>query len=388
MKKRSLFIAALLSTAVLMSGCENNTGSEPEQAVVELDLSGGSEDSGETVEATEETPSGEEEEEIPEGMYRSEITNEIISEDLKDQRPIAVMVDNETYAYPHMGLNQADVVYELMNSTANGRITRLMCIVKDWGNIEQFGSVRSARPSNFILAGEWNAILIHDGGPFYIQQYVSKDYTNNLSGGFARFSNGKATEFTEYVTSNDYTNPSTGKSYDGLIDRIESAGYSTTYNDHYAGPDFTFCKGGNRELTSDEGATDATEIKLPMQHTSSTLKYNESEGVYEYYTYGDAHIDPLDGDKVMSFKNVIIEDVDFVQLDEHGYMAYYLLVDSPKSGYYCTNGKAIEITWQKMGEDSNTYYFEVESGMPLELNTGKTYIGLVPHDQWKDLKID
>ena len=61
---------------------------------------------------------------------------------------------------------------------------------------------------------------------------------------------------------------------------------------------------------------------------------------------------------------------------------------SPKSGYYCTNGKAIEITWQKMGEDSNTYYFEVESGMPLELNTGKTYIGLVPHDQWKDLKID
>ena len=255
-------------------------------------------------------------------MYRSEITNEIISEDLKDQRPIAVMVDNETYAYPHMGLNQADVVYELMNSTANGRITRLMCIVKDWGNIEQFGSVRSARPSNFILAGEWNAILIHDGGPYYIQQYVSKDYTNNLSGGFARFSNGKATEFTEYVTSNDYTNPSTGKSYDGLIDRIDSAGYSTTYNDHYAGPDFTFCKGGNREL---EDGDPATEIKLPMQHTSSTLKYNESEGVYEYYTYGDAHIDPLDGDKVMSFKNVIIEDVDFVQLDEHGYLIYMFL---------------------------------------------------------------
>ena len=40
-------------------------------------------------------------EEVPEGMYRSELTNEIISEDLKNQRPIAVMVDNESTALPH-----------------------------------------------------------------------------------------------------------------------------------------------------------------------------------------------------------------------------------------------------------------------------------------------
>ena len=70
--------------------------------------------------------------EIPEGMYLSEITGEPISEDIKDQRPIAVMVDNEKTALPHFGTAEADVVYEIMNSTLNDRVTRLMCIVKDW----------------------------------------------------------------------------------------------------------------------------------------------------------------------------------------------------------------------------------------------------------------
>ena len=66
-----------------------------------------------------------------------------------------------------------------MNSTANGRITRFMAIVKDWGKIEQFGSIRSARPTNFLLAAEWNAVVCHDGGPFYIDEYLAKKYTNN-----------------------------------------------------------------------------------------------------------------------------------------------------------------------------------------------------------------
>ena len=65
---------------------------------------------------------------IPAGMYPSELTGEPIDESLKDQRPIAVMVDNEQTALPHFGTADADVVYEMMNSTMNGRITRLMCL--------------------------------------------------------------------------------------------------------------------------------------------------------------------------------------------------------------------------------------------------------------------
>ena len=99
-------------------------------------------------------------EEAPEGMYRSELTNEWIDESLQDQRPVAIMVDNELTALDHYGVTQSDIVYEIMNSTANGEITRFMCIVKDWENITQFGSIRSARPTHFMIAPEYNAILI------------------------------------------------------------------------------------------------------------------------------------------------------------------------------------------------------------------------------------
>ena len=66
--------------------------------------------------------------------YVSELTGLPTSIALQTQRPVAVMIDNDTKALPHYGLSEADVVYEMMNSTANKRVTRLMAIYKDWQN--------------------------------------------------------------------------------------------------------------------------------------------------------------------------------------------------------------------------------------------------------------
>lgn len=321
---------------------------------------------------------------IPDNMYKSELTNELIDLSLKDQRPIAVMVDNEKTALPHFGLTEADVVYEIMNSTYNDRITRFMALVKDWENITQFGSIRSVRPTNFMLAAEWNAVLIHDGGPFFIDQWVAKDYTNNFSGGFARFSNGKATEFTEYVTYEDYTNTQKGKTYDGLKDRFANSHYTTTYNEHYQGEHFKFAAG---EVTFADrtDAKAAMTIELPFWHNGSTLKYNEQTGTYDYYEYGEAHVDPLHDNAQLTFKNVILQDTTFAELGE-GYLIYNA-IDANRAGYYITNGKAIEITWKKTSENGITQYFDKATGQEIEINTGKTYISLVPADTWSDVII-
>ncbi|MBQ0000086.1 MAG: DUF3048 domain-containing protein [Clostridiales bacterium] len=318
-------------------------------------------------------------------QYRSELTNEWIDSSLKDQRPVAITVDNEVIALDHFGSNQADICYEIMNSTANGRVTRLMYVVKDWENLEQFGSIRSARPTNFMLAAEYNAMLVHDGGPFYINDYVAKNYTNNLSGGFARFSNGKDTEFTEYVTSQPYTNPKTGSSYAGLIDRVAQAGYSRTYTDLYEGPHFSF---SDFEFTLDDAAdaVDAMLISLPFPHNESKLAYNFETGTYDYYEYGKAHLDALDG-MISTYKNVILQDCDFTLLDENGYMVYNLTTSAVHDGYYLTNGKAIPITWSKDTESGITAYKNAATGEPLMLNTGKTYIAIIPSDSFASLSI-
>ena len=323
--------------------------------------------------------------ETKEGCVRSELTNEWIDKSLEKQRPIAVMVDNELTALDHYGVNQSDVVYELMNSTANGRITRLMCIIKDWEKIEQLGSIRSTRTTNVMLSFEWNAILVHDGGPFYIDGYIAMPQCNHLSGGFARYSNGKNSEFTEYVTYEDYKNPTTGKSYNGLKKRLDDAGFSLDYNKYYEGKHWEFSKGDNK-IGEMKGAKNVKQIDLPFPHNKSQLKYDSENKVYEYYEYGKAHIDALDGETT-SFKNVILECISFTQLDVNGYLTYNVTDSTSHEGYYVTNGSAVPITWSKATPEGITHYYYKSTGEEIKLNTGKTYIAFVPADSWDDLEL-
>lgn len=381
MKKKISVLLALVVAIGLLSAC----GKKEEEVVPTIqpiEAEPIPEDTPEPEPVAEEEP--EVDEEVPEHSYRSELTNEWIDEALEDQRPIAVMVDNELTALPHFGINDADVVYEIMNSTKNDRITRFMVIMKDWEKITQLGSIRSARPTNFMLAAEWNAIVCHDGGPFYIDEWVARDYTNNLSGGFARIPNGKATEFTEYITADTFKN-SKGKTYDGLKQRIASAKYDTTYNKHYPGTHFTFAK-NNGILENRDDATNAETVILPFTHNQSTLKYNSDTKTYDYYEYGKAHLDGATNEQ-LTFTNVILQDTTFSKLDDNGYLIYNAIDSSGRDGYYITEGKAIKITWKKPSETAVTKFYDKKTGEEIEINTGKTYISLIPSDTWNNVVV-
>ncbi len=379
-KSLTIFLAMTLAMASL-SGCGKDDSSNSD--VNFADIAGTNQS-----QQTQEQPSVDETteeietpvEETREGMYRSEITNEWIDESLQNQRPIAVMVDNEKKALPHFGLTEADVVYEMMNSTQNGRVTRLMAIVKDWGKITQFGSIRSTRPTNVMLAGEWNAVLCHDGGPYHIDAYIAKPYNNNFSGGFSRVKNGKPTEFTEYICTGD------------LDKKFSNSKYTTEYNEYYQGPHYNF---SNTELNlgDRDDSFSCTEIQLPFPHNSSTLRYNESTGTYDYYEYGQAHQDPQHNNAQLTFKNLLIQNCSFNQLDPNGYMIYNV-VDNPNNnpnvcvGYYITNGKGIDVTWLKADQSDKTIFMDKATGEEVEINTGKTYVALVPSDSWNDVVIN
>ncbi len=388
MKFNKRIMSVLLASMMLTTAIGCGKGEEAKDGDSSEGLSWESiEDSSDQASSEEEQPQEEEPEvvaaEVPDGMYLSELTGEPISEDLKDQRPIAVMVDNESLALPHYGISEADVVYEMMNSTKNNRITRLMCLVKDWGAIQQMGSIRSTRPTNIILAAEWNAVLCHDGGPaVHINPYLAKEWgTNHFSGTFSRVDNGKSREYTEYILPGD------------LESNFSSSGFSTTYNEYT--PDgakdkhFNFTTWGNEVKLEDKGyakCLNASTIDIAsFAHNSSKLVYNEETQEYEYYEYGSKHTDAEDS-KVASFKNVILQKCTFNQLDDNGYLIYNC-IDINQPGYYCTNGKATDIVWTKVGELNMTQFFDSQSN-ELEVNNGKTYIALIPSDTWDQLVIE
>jgi len=166
---------------------------------------------------------------------------------------------------------------------------------------------------------------------------------------------------------------------------FKNKNYSTEYNEYYEGEHFVFAE-EEIDLSSVSGAKDATLIELPFPHNSSTLKYNEETGTYDYYEYGKEHVDPAHDNAVLTFENVILQDCTFSQLDDNGYLIYNC-IDAGRDGYYITNGKAIPIKWEKRGATLPTYFLDAKTGEQIEINTGKTYISLVPSDTWDDVVI-
>lgn len=358
MKKRIVMLLAVMSISSALVACGSKVEETQQEQQDELSEAG----------------EGVAEEDGGEGKYRSELTNEWIDEDLKDQRPIAVMVDNESIALPHYGLSEADVVYEMMNSTMNGRITRFMALFKDYESVKQIGSIRSVRPTNVILSAEWNAILCHDGGPFYIDEYIDEPSTDHFTGTFSRVDNGKPREYTEYILPGD------------MEDNFEHSKVDREYNSYYEGPHYQFASEESPiDLSDNQDAVDAMLVDLPFPHNGSYLEYDEETQLYNYFEYGKAHVDPGNDNAQMCFKNVLIQSCGFTQYDEHGYMIFDCI--SKGGGYYVTNGKAIPITWEKNSMTSPTNYYDAD-GNEITINTGKTYVGFVPVDDWTDLVIE
>ncbi len=397
MKKKC--IALLVLAALTLSACGSEASVSPSVSREPMPTISISEEPVTISVSKEEEPEPEPVvEETREGMYRSELTNEWISEDIENQRPVAIMVDNDKVAQPHYGTSQSDVVYELVNSTLNNRVTRLMCIVKDWKNIEVFGNIRSTRPTNCILFPEYNAILVHDGGPYYINDWLAfPNATNHLNGGFARIDrtfksgNAKDSTYEEYVTAENYTGVGgyAGKSWPGLLNRIAKAGYTEEYNQYYMGKHFTF----SNELLSiekEKNAQSITHVALPYGHNQSELKYNKDTGLYDFYEFGEIYKDAAN-DSTLSFANVIIYTCSLFEYEKdfaenHGYMLFNCIGNG--DGYYLTGGNCIPIKWNKPAQEALTSFTNAATGEEIVLNTGKTYITIVPSDSWDRLVLE
>ena len=113
MKKRSLVIGLLLVCTLALTACGGNDqpASNTENANTEVANSEIKVDADSQVSIQEPI----DEATIPEGMVVSDLTGEFIPEEIANQRPIAVMVDNEKTALPHYGLTKADIIYEMVN---------------------------------------------------------------------------------------------------------------------------------------------------------------------------------------------------------------------------------------------------------------------------------
>ncbi|MBO4697514.1 MAG: DUF3048 domain-containing protein [Lachnospiraceae bacterium] len=309
------------------------------------------------------------------GMVRSALTNEWIPEEIGKQRPIAVMMNNILQGTPQTSINQAGVVYECK---VEGNITRLLAVIEDWEGLAKIGSVRSVRKYYVFWALEWDAIILHYGGPvIYVNETLARKDVNNLDG---QFLEGKVF----YRTKDRVAPHNAYGSGEGVVAGISIKGYSRLHTDRYAGPNhFRFADDGteNKLLTG----TDAKIVRPGYEEEKPWFEYNPEDGLYYRYQYGKAQIDDMTGEQI-TCKNIIIQYAKSETLDQNGYKAF-TTNDKGRGGYYITNGKAVPIKWSKSGDYEPTK-FHYENGEEIVLNTGKTWICVVREQDKGTVKIE
>jgi len=88
--------------------------------------------------------------------------------DLLERRALAVKIDNHPRARPQSGIDQADMVYELL---VEGGLSRFIAIFHD-NDADYVGPIRSGRPTDPTLIRPTGGIMVYSGAQPWIQSII------------------------------------------------------------------------------------------------------------------------------------------------------------------------------------------------------------------------
>ena len=102
-------------------------------------------------------------------------------------------------------------------------MTRMLAIFEDWENLSKIGNVRSLRAYYAYWAFEWDAIIVHYGGPYFINSLLAEPTTQTIDGNQASDSAAFFRDADRVAPHNGYATGS------GLANVARKKGYSLEY---------------------------------------------------------------------------------------------------------------------------------------------------------------
>ena len=279
-----------------------------------------------------------------------------------NERPIAVMIDNHSGAWPQAGLQKAYMVYEII---VEGGETRLMALFKGV-DVAKIGPVRSSRHYFLDYAMENDAIYVHYG---WSPQAESDIYTYRVQN-----INGITQSSSDFWRVKDKKSPhNVLTSTEKIKEMAEKKGYSLTSNAksvlNYVTDEVNF-----------EDGEEANTVKIPYSTLQSVqYNYDEENKVYKRTARGKAQTD-YESKENLTTKNIIIEFVENYTLNDSENKGRQGLKNTGTfDGYYITNGKAIKIKCTKSSRTEKTVYKDL-NGEEIKVNDGNTWVQICPID--------
>ncbi len=278
------------------------------------------------------------------------------------QRPVAVMVANSQAALPQRGITQAEVIFEM--PIASGT-TALMAVFADYRSLPAVGPVTAVQDSfiQFAIPGQY--IVSHINNTVYgrnLLQLLSYKTVDGIVVGSSAFHFDEERNLpypegrpSEYCWFTDASLLWTGMEYIDIAPTGEVPAL------------FIF---GDAPPSSGAEARMVTFTYNPSSVV--TFQYDEASGLYFKNIFGQPHMQE-DGTQ-LNFTNLIALETPTSYKPDKVNPEFNL---ASGQGYYFTRGKMQLISWEKGGPADALKLFD-EAGAPLQVQRGKSYIGVVP----------
>lgn len=319
-----------------------------------------------TGEATEpsETAPGTEVEEV---VYRNPLTGERVDAPFTN-RIFAVTISNVNEALPHIGVNEADMYFEMF--IVDGAV-RGLALFTEIENAPQIGSVRSTRLNFTDIGLGYDAFVAHAGGSELV---LSDAKTSGVE-----HKNIDTSSSTKYSFRDKERNSAGwGMVHCLFVDGPGLKEWATEQGIRVTKPEGTtyglnFVDDGALEA-GDTANTVSIDMIFESSRKNTTMVYDPEIGEYVYNQYGKVMKDGKTNE-VESFENVFVLKVREYRKD------IYLVADIESSGegYYACDGKIIPIKWVR-NSNNEPFTFTHMDGTPLFQNAGTSYINLAPLD--------
>jgi len=281
-----------------------------------------------------------------------------------EQKPqlSAVMIENLTDSRPPSGLDKASVVYEAL---AEGGITRFMAIFTPDQSIKEIGPVRSARPYYVSYAQAYYPFYVHAGGSPQALSILAQSSTKVID--FNQFSNGQyfVRDRTRFAPHNLYT--SSDKLTFAIRDKKKPNASDPTAWNFQEEPSIDV-----RPLVTKDIVINYSSLNYRVTYTYDRVlnQYSRKHGTKAHVT--------RDGKQIVT-NNVVVM---YVQTGLYPNETQRLKMTTVGSGkaIVFNNGAATVGTWKKTSDSSREQFYDAD-GKLIPLNSGITWISVVPVDR-------
>lgn len=275
------------------------------------------------------------------------------SEQEAKSRPFMVMVENSPIARPQTGLDQADIVYEIL---AEGEITRFVAVFQSHA-AKAIGPVRSIRPYFVEIGDALDAVIVHAGW--------SQDAMDIMAG--------RKLAHLDQVYGDDayYWRSADRKAPHNLytsVDKMKQGAEARKFRKEWNGPILTFAKDRKTALQGQP----VMRIQIPyIQGYEVSYEYDSAAGMYKRFMEGKPHDDKETG-KQLTATNVLVLESKHRILDKEGRRD--VDVFGPGKGVMLQQGVAQDVTWERKGGMIRAY----SGGKEVPLIPGTTWVQVVP----------